>query len=77
MQPNRVSASQALRHVAEQLRDKWPKLGTFIDDSETDVLARVDFPAQHRTRTHSTNSLERLNKEIKRRLDIVGIFANV
>ncbi len=62
IQPDRASASQALRHVADQLRDKWPKLATFIDDSETDVLAHMDFPTQHRTRIHSTNSLERLNK---------------
>jgi transposase-like protein len=76
IQPDRASASHALRHVADQLRDKWPKLGTFIDDSETDVLAHMDFPAQHRTRIHSTNSLERLNKEVKRRADVVGIFPN-
>ena len=76
MQPDRASASQALRHVADQLRDKWPRLGTFIDDSETDVLAHMDFPTQHRTRIHSTNSLERLNKEVKRRSDVVGIFPN-
>ena len=76
IQPDRAAASQALRHVADQLRDKWPKLGTFIDDSETDVLAHMDFPTQHRTRIHSTNSLERLNKEVKRRSDVVGIFPN-
>ena len=76
MQPDRASASQTLRHVADQLRDKCPKLGTFIDDSETDVLTHMDFPTQHRTRIHSTNSLERLNKEIKRRADVVGIFPN-
>ena len=62
IQPDRASASQALRHVADQLRRKWPKLGAFIDDSEIDVLAHLDFPVQHRTRIHSTNSLERLNK---------------
>ena len=76
MQPDRASASQALRHVADQLRDKWSKLGTFIDDSETDVLAHMDFPAQHRTRIHSTKSLECLNKEVKRRADVVGIAPN-
>src|ERR1700712_31775 len=76
MQPDRASASQTLRHVADQLRDKCPKLGTFIDDSEIDVLTHMDFPTQHRTRIHSTNSLEHLNKEVKRRADVVGIFPN-
>ena len=66
IQPDRASASQMLRHVADQLRAKWPKLAAFIDESETEVLAHLDFPAQHRTKIHSTNPLERLNKEVKR-----------
>jgi transposase-like protein len=48
-----------LRHVADQLRQKWPKLAAFIDDSETDVLSYLDFPEQHRSKLHSTNPLER------------------
>jgi len=74
IQADRASASQTLRHVADQLRPKWPKLAAFIDDSEADVLAHMDFPAQHRSKIYSTNPLERLNKEVKRRADVVGIF---
>ena len=76
LQPDRPSASQALRHVADQLRSKWPKLAAFIDDSETDVLAHMDFPASHRAKLHLTKPLQRLNKEVKRRADVVGIFPN-
>ena len=57
--PDRAGASQALRHVADQLRGKCPKLGSFIDDSETDVLAHLDFPSQHRTRIHSTDDIDK------------------
>ena len=52
------------------------KLAAFIDDSETEVLSYLDFPEPHRSKLHSTNPLERLNKEVKRRADVVGIFPN-
>ena len=74
LQPDQGSARQTWRHVADQLRPRWPKLGKLMDDSEEDVLAYMAFPAQHRTKLHSTNTLERLNKEVKRRADVVGIF---
>ncbi len=75
-QDDAAAAKKQWREVADQARPRVPKLAALMDDAEADVLAYMSFPSQHRAKLHSTNPLERLNGEIKRRSDVVGIFPN-
>ena len=70
------SAAARWRLVADQLKPKAPKLAALMDEAQHDVLAYMSFPREHRQKLHSTNPLERLNGEIKRRTNVVGIFPN-
>ena len=70
------SAKVQWRQVADQLRPKVPKLAVLIDEAEHDVLAYMSFPREHRQKLHSTNPIERLHAEVKRRTNVVGIFPN-
>jgi hypothetical protein len=74
-QPDRAHAGETWRKVAEQLRPRWPKLGDLMDASEHDVLVYMTFSRQHRTKLHTANPIERLNKEVKHRADVVGVRA--
>ncbi len=69
-------AVEVRRHVADQLRRRWPQLATPMDESEADVagLHGLSGPAPHQVAQHEP--FERLNKEVKRRADGLGIFPN-
>ena len=75
-QDNKAEAETQWDAVADALREKQPKLGAMMDASREDVLAYMDFPREHWAQIASTNPLERVNKEVKRRSDVVGIFPN-
>jgi putative transposase len=75
-QPDRVSAMEHLGEVAAMLRRKFPQAADLLEDAAEDVLAYMHFPREHWRQLHSTNTLERINKELKRRTRVVGIFPN-
>ena len=75
-QEGQARARAFWRETSDRLREAMPKVSELMDNAEDDVLAFMDFPKEHWPQLASTNTLERLNKEIKRRSRVVGIFPN-
>ena len=75
VQPTQDKAREIWRAIAASAHNSLPKLAQAMEEAEDDVLAYMSFPKAHRTKLHSTNTLERLNREVKRRADVVGMLA--
>ncbi len=75
-QPDYHTAMAHLNDVAGMLSERFPEAANVLKDAAEDVLAHMQFPAEHRRRLHSTNTVERLHMEIKRRTRVIGIFPN-
>ncbi len=75
-QPDAASAQETVERVCRLFEKRYPQLVACLRDAETDVLAYYSFPVEHRRQIWSTNSLERLNREVGRRCEVVGIFPN-
>jgi transposase-like protein len=75
-QPDERSAHEQFGQVIDSLEPRFPAVARLLLDAEADLLAHFSFPETHRRQIRSTNPLERLNKEIKRRTAVVGIFPN-
>ena len=70
------TARKQWRSAAGQRRPRVPERAALMDNAEADVLAVMTFPKERRAKIHSTNPLERVNGEIKRRTDVAGLFPN-
>ena len=75
-QPDQASAHETIERICRLFEKRYPQLVKVVQEAEVDVLAYYCFPLEHRRQIWSTNSLERLNKEVSRHCDVVGIFPN-